>query len=165
VIASGNRLLAQVKDNQPTLRRKLELGTKGRTPSGCATSKAKGRNRWETRELTVFRVKAWFRHTPWERLIKTVLRLERTVCKRDPRTGLCATTTETVFWISSAEAIAPQRWNEWIRGHWRNREWQPLCSRCRFRRGRLPHPQKPRYRRSLAFLRLQSHPSLRRRQY
>ena len=119
MIASGNHLLTQVKDNQPTLRRKLELGAIGRTPSGCATSKAKGRNRWETRELTVFPVKAWLRHTPWEKLIKTVLRLERTVCKRDPKTGLCATTTETVFWISSAEAIAPERWNEWIRGHWR----------------------------------------------
>jgi hypothetical protein len=92
VIASGNHLLVQVKDNQPTLRRKLELGAMGRNPSGRATSKAKGRNRWETRELTVFPVKAWFRGTAWETLIKTVLRLERTVCKRDPKTGMCATT-------------------------------------------------------------------------
>ena len=119
MIASGNHLLIQVKDNQPTLRRKLELGAVGRKPSGRATSKAKGRNRWETRELTVFPVKAWFRRTPWEKLIKTVLRLERTVCKRDPNTGLCATTSETVFWVSSAEGIAPAPWNEWIRGHWR----------------------------------------------
>ena len=119
MIASGNHLLTQVKDNQPTLRRKLELGANGRKPSGCATSRARGRNRWETRELTVFPAKAWFRPTPWEKLIKTVLRLERTVCKRDPKTGLCATTTETVFWISSADGIAPERWNEWIRGHWR----------------------------------------------
>ena len=119
MIASGNHLLTQVKDNQRTLRRKLELGAVGRKPSGRAMSKTKGRNRWETRELTVFPVKAWFRRTPWEKLIKTVLRLERTVCKRDPKTGLCATTTETVFWVSSAEGIAPERWNEWIRGHWR----------------------------------------------
>jgi predicted transposase YbfD/YdcC len=119
VIASGNHLLVQVKDNQPTLRRKLELGAMGRKPSGRATSKTKGRNRWETRELTMFPVKAWFRGTPWETLIKTVLRLERTVCKRDPKTGMCATTTETVYWISSAEGIAPERWNAWIRGHWR----------------------------------------------
>jgi hypothetical protein len=119
VIASGNQLLVQVKDNQPTLRRQLELGAVGRKPSGRATSGAKGRNRWETRELTVFPVKAWFRGTPWETLIKTVLRLERTICKRDPKTGLCATTTETVFWISSAERIPPECWNEWIRGHWR----------------------------------------------
>ncbi|MGA2794722.1 MAG: ISAs1 family transposase [Roseiarcus sp.] len=119
VIASGNHLLTQVKDNQPTLRRTLELGAAGRKPSDRATSKAKGRNRWETRELTVLPARAWFRHTPWEKLIKTVLRLERTVCKRDPKTGLCVTTTETVFWVSSAEGIAPERWNEWIRGHWR----------------------------------------------
>ena len=63
MIASGNHLLTQVKDNQPTLRRKLELGAAGRKPSGRATSKAKGRNRWETRELTVLPARAWFRHT------------------------------------------------------------------------------------------------------
>jgi predicted transposase YbfD/YdcC len=56
---------------------------------------------------------------PWEALIKTVLQLERTVCKRDPKTGLCATTTETVYWISSADAVAPEAWNAWIRRHWR----------------------------------------------
>jgi hypothetical protein len=32
VIASGNHLLTQVKDNQPSLRRRLELGTAGRKP-------------------------------------------------------------------------------------------------------------------------------------
>ena len=119
MIASGNHLLTQVKGNQPTLRRKLELGAIGRKPSGYAANKTKGRNRWETRELTVFPAKAWFRHTPWEKLIKTVLRLERSVCKRDAKTGLCATTTETVFWVSSAEGIVPECWNERIRGHWR----------------------------------------------
>jgi len=24
-----------------------------------------------------------------------------------------------VFWVSSADGIAPERWNQWIRGHWR----------------------------------------------
>jgi predicted transposase YbfD/YdcC len=119
VIASGNHLLTQVKDNQPNLRRRLELGAAGRKPSGFATSKTSGRNRWETRELKVFPAKAWFRRTPWEKLIKTVLRLERTVCKRDPATGLCKQTTEIVFWVSSASNQTPERWNEWIRAHWR----------------------------------------------
>ena len=119
MIASGNHLLTQVKDNQPGLRRRLELGAAGRKPSGFAKSQTKGRNRWETRELTVFPAKAWFRHTPWEKLIKTVLRLERTVCRRDPATGLCKQTTEIVFWVSSAFGPTPERWNEWIRGHWR----------------------------------------------
>jgi predicted transposase YbfD/YdcC len=119
VIASGNHLLTQVKDNQPSLRRRLELGTAGRKPTGSHKSETTGRNRWETRELTVFPAKAWFRHTPWENLIKTVLRLERTVCKRNPATGLCAQTTEVVFWVSSASNQTPERWNEWIRAHWR----------------------------------------------
>ena len=119
MIASGNHLLTQVKDNQPSLRRRLELGVAGRKPSGSAKTETAGRNRWETRELTVFPAKAWFRDTPWEKLIKTVLRLERTVCKRAPATGLCAQTTEVVFWISSASNRMPRRWNEWIRAHWR----------------------------------------------
>ena len=119
MIASGNHLLTQVKDNQPKLRRRLELGAMGRKPSGGATSKSSGRNRWETRELTVFPAKAWFRHTPWETLINTVLRLERTVCKRDTKTGLFRQTSEVVFWVSSLGGPTPEQWNDWIRGHWR----------------------------------------------
>lgn len=119
MIASGNHLLTQVKDNQPKLRRRLELGSMGRKPSGAATSKSSGRNRWETRELTVFPAKAWFRGTPWEKLINTVLRLERSVWKRDPKTGYCRQTTEVVFWVSSLCGPAPEQWSEWIRGNWR----------------------------------------------
>ena len=52
-------------------------------------------------------------------LIKTVLRLERTVCKRNPATGLCSHTNEVVFWVSSASDQTPERWNESIRAHWR----------------------------------------------
>ena len=119
MIASGNHLLTQVKGNQPSLRHKLEIGASWRKPLGCAISKAQGHNRWERRELTAFPVKAWLRDTSWEASIKTVLRVERTVHKRDPKTGLLIKTSETVFWVSSAEGVAPQRWSEWIRGHWR----------------------------------------------
>ena len=119
MIASGNHLLTQVKDNQPTLRRQIEFGSMRRKPSGSATSKSKGRNRWETRELKVFPAKAWFRDTPWEPLIKTVLRLVRSVWKRDAKTGLLRQTSETVFWVSSLSGPPPQRWIEWIRRHWR----------------------------------------------
>ena len=118
MIASGNHLLTQVKNNQPLLRRRLERGAACRKPNGRATNQTKGRNRWEVRELTAFPVKAWFRHTPWETLIKTVIRLERTVHKRNPATGLLAKTDETVFWISSLDGVAPEIWSEWIRGHW-----------------------------------------------
>jgi hypothetical protein len=118
VIASGNHMLTQVKGNQPSLRRKIERGASWRKPLGCAIGKAQGHSRWETRELTAFPAKAWFRHTSWNALIKTVLRLKRTVHKRDPKTGMLIKTSETVFWVSSAEGIAPEQWCEWIRGHW-----------------------------------------------
>jgi len=108
-----------VKNNQPGLRRKLELGSAGRTPRGGAKSKTKGRNRFETRELKVFDAKAWFWRTPWEAFIKTVLRLERTIQRRDPATGLWSRTCETVYWVSSAPDLTAERWNEWIRSHWR----------------------------------------------
>ena len=83
MIASGNHLLTQVKDNQPSLRRRLELGVAGRKPSGSAKTETTGRNRWETRELTVFPAKAWFRDTPWEKLIRAVS--ERTESAGFPR--------------------------------------------------------------------------------
>ena len=118
MIASGNHLLVQVKANQPSLRRKLEHGASWRKPFGSAISQTRGHSRWESRELTAFPAKAWFRHTSWKPLIKTVLRLERTVHRRDPKTGLLIKTSETVFWVSSAEGMAPEQWCEWIRGHW-----------------------------------------------
>ena len=102
MIASGNHLLTQVKDNQPSLRRKLELGAAGRKPTGSHKSETVGRNRWETRKLTVFPVKAWFRGSPWGTLMQPVLRLERTVCERNPGPDFCKQTDETVFWVSSA---------------------------------------------------------------
>jgi hypothetical protein len=49
----------------------------------------------------------------------TGLRLERTIWRRDPATGLLKQTCETVFWVSSASGLAAERWNEWIRAHWR----------------------------------------------
>ena len=119
MIASGNHLLTQVKDSQPTLRRRLQLGTASRKARGSAKTETSARNRWETRELTVFPAKAWFRHTPWEKLIKTAFRLKRRIFKRAPKTGLSTPTSEIVFWISSASDQTPEGWNEWIRAHWR----------------------------------------------
>ncbi len=119
MIASANHLLTQVKDNQPGLRRKLALGSAGRKPRGCARSETKARNRFETRELKIFDAKAWFSRTPWEKLIKTVLRLERTILRRNPATGLWTRSCETVFWVYSASGFSPEQWNSCIRGHWR----------------------------------------------
>jgi predicted transposase YbfD/YdcC len=39
--------------------------------------------------------------------------------KRDAKTGLLRQTSEVVFWVSSLSGPAPEKWNEWIRRHWR----------------------------------------------
>jgi len=120
VIASGNHLLTQVKDNQPGLRRIIERGLARRKPSDRVKSEDKGRNRWETRKLSMFEVKALLRDTPWEKLIKTVLQLERTTWRRDPKTGMLEQSVETVYWVSSARGPSAQQWLAWIRAHWQN---------------------------------------------
>ena len=86
----------------PLPRRMAALTLKG--PRDCAQSVTEGRrNRHETRRLEVFDAKAWFARTPWERLIKTVLRLKRIVHRRDAATGFWTTSRETAFWVSSAQ--------------------------------------------------------------
>ena len=119
MIELGNHLLTQVKSNQPGLRKRLELGSAGRKPRDGAQSVTEGRNRFETRKLAVYDAKAWFARTPWEKLIKTVLRLERMVLRRDAATGLWTKSCEIVFWVSSASGFSAEQWNAWIRGHWR----------------------------------------------
>ena len=63
----------------------------------------------------VFPAKAWFRNTPWETLIKTVLRLERSVWKRDAKTGRLHHSCETVFWVASLSGPTAEQWNDHIR--------------------------------------------------
>ena len=87
---------------------KLELGSAGRKPRDSAQSVTEGRNRHETRRLEVFDAKAWFARTPWEPLIKTVLRLTRVVHRRAAATGFWTTSRETVFWVSSAAGFSAE---------------------------------------------------------
>jgi len=142
VIKSGNHLLTQVKDNQPGLRRKLELGSAGRKPRDSAQSVTEGRNRHETRRLEVFDAKAWFARTPWEPLIKTVLRLTRIVHRRDAATGLWTTSRETVSGSHRRQLLgkAMERLDSRALAH---RERQPSRARHNLRRGRVAHPQEP----------------------
>lgn len=117
-LASGNHLLTQAKGNQPGLLRRLEYGARGRKPSGQAGSRTKGRNRLEQRSVSVYPAKAWFKGTPWHGLIKTVLRVERFTQCRSADTGLWRPRSETAYYVSSAETLTPDQWNDAIRRHW-----------------------------------------------
>ena len=76
-----------------------------------------GRNRRETRELTVFPAKAWFRHTPWDTDQDRVA-VETDGLQARPRDGILGQTTRSFFWISSAANQPPELWNESICAHW-----------------------------------------------
>src|SRR5271166_133512 len=148
----GNHLLTQVKGNQPSLRRKLELGSAARKPSGSARSATSGRNRWETRELTVFPAKAWFRGSPWDGLRASAgahglqARPQDRTLQANGRDRLLG------FLGFRPNARALERMDP---GSLADRERQPLRARRSFRRGRFAHSQEPRHRRPLALFRLQ----------
>jgi hypothetical protein len=163
VIAGGNHLATQVKDNQPKLRRRLELGSQWRRPIELAENRTVGRNRWEMRELKVFPAKAWFRGTPWDSLLNTVLRLDRTVWTRSPATGLLKRTAETVFWVSSAAGRTAAQWLAAIRGHWRIENASHYVRDTTFAEDASRIRIKSGHRRAPALLRLQSTQSLRMR--
>jgi hypothetical protein len=150
VIASGNHLLTQVKGNQKKLRRRLELGAAGRTPSGVVSSETKGRNRWETRKLSVFPAKAWFmgaadqsRSAPGAHGLSA--QSGDRALQADDGDRLLG------FFARRPDAGVLERVDQGPLAH---RERQSLRARYRFRRGRLTHPQESRHRRAPALLRL-----------
>lgn len=119
MIASGNHLLVQVKDNQPKLRSLLQRATARLRPCDADATRTEGRNRWETRELQAFSAEGLLSDTPWKTLVETVLRLERTVYKRVPQGCRLKASKEIVFWVSSASGLTASHWNDAIRKHWR----------------------------------------------
>jgi hypothetical protein len=63
--------------------------------------------------------KVWFSCSAWEKLLEPVLRLERTILRRNPASGLWTRGCETPFGVSSASGCSPERWKAWTR--WRRR--------------------------------------------
>jgi len=95
----GNHLLTQVKDNQPGLRRKLELD---RGTQAARRRKADGGAQSHETRLEVFDAKAWFaaRHGAAD---QDVLRLTRIVHRRDAATDFGRRAARR-FLVSSAQA-------------------------------------------------------------
>jgi hypothetical protein len=119
VIASGNHILACVKNNQPTLRARLQEATARLSPDASDETRVEGRNRWESRRLQVFSAGDAIGDLAWKPLIGTVLRLERTVHRRVPTSARLARSKEIAFFVSSACGLPASSWNAFIRNHWR----------------------------------------------
>jgi predicted transposase YbfD/YdcC len=85
--------------------------------SSCKTHN-KGRNRDESRTVTVFDPAASLENTDWQDHVSAIVRVERLVHTRSAKTGLFSTSAETAYYVCN-EPLAADRAAEAIRAHWR----------------------------------------------
>lgn len=107
----------QVKDNQPTLHQQIQEICATTAPLGSARSRDRGRNRDESRTVAVFHPAGSLADPGWQDHVAAIIRVERDVFTRNPRTGLLRHTAETAFYIANAPVTAA-RAAEAIRAHW-----------------------------------------------
>ena len=111
-------LIVQLKDNQLTLRQKVEAACNTAVPrSGVQTIDEKRRNRYEIRTIAVFDAVPIVVGTEWEAYVAAVVQVERTVHAFQPATGLWKTSAETSFYLSS-RPITAKHAADAIRKHW-----------------------------------------------
>src|SRR5450756_1661942 len=97
--AANAHLIVQLKDNQLTLRQKVEAACNTAMPrSAVQTVDGKKRNRHETRTIAVFDATPAVVGTEWEPYVAAVVQVERTVHAFQPATGLWKTSAETSFY-------------------------------------------------------------------
>src|SRR5260370_35780327 len=95
-------LIVQLKDNQPTLCRKVEAVCNDTQPlSGVQTVDSKKRNRHETRTIAVFDALPAIAGTEWEPHVAPTIAIERSVLTFHPATGLWNPSRETAFYLSN----------------------------------------------------------------
>ncbi|MBV8869345.1 MAG: ISAs1 family transposase [Acetobacteraceae bacterium] len=115
---AGIALIVQVKDNQPTLRQRVQEVSATTAPLGSAHSRDTGRNRDERRTVAVFDPTDRLANTDWRGHIAAVIRVERDVSTRSAATGPLRHAAETAFYVSNTPLTAA-RAAEAIRAHWR----------------------------------------------
>jgi predicted transposase YbfD/YdcC len=85
-------------------------------PIMTETSVTRGRNRSETRTITVFEP-AWDTgETEWEPLVKQIIQVNRNVLQRSAKTGLWSSSAEAAYYLTNVPLIAPEL--AAIRRHW-----------------------------------------------
>ena len=113
----------QVKDNQPSLLRRLEDIAATTAPVAIDDSRNLARNRQEDRCVAVYLPGSALDETEWASLVAAVVRVERNTLIRSAATGQWATRRETAFYASSvvlpAETFAAAIRNHWARSRTR----------------------------------------------
>ncbi|MBV8614037.1 MAG: ISAs1 family transposase [Acetobacteraceae bacterium] len=114
---AGVALIVGVKDNQPTLRQRVQEVSATTAPLGSAHSRDTGRNRDERRTVAVFDPTDRLADTDWHPHVAAIVRVERDVSTRSAATGLLRHSAETAFYVSNTPLTAT-RAAEAIRAHW-----------------------------------------------
>jgi predicted transposase YbfD/YdcC len=116
--AAGAHLIVQLKDNQPTLYRKVEAVCATAEPlSNDRTVDKNRRNRHENRAVVVLEAKPAVAETEWEPNVAAIIRVERTVQHFQPATGRWTRTFETSFYLSNRPLTAKTAAAA-VRKHW-----------------------------------------------
>ena len=111
-------LIVQLKDNQLSLRQKVEAACNTALPlSGVQTIDEKRRNRYEIRTIAMFDAAPIVVGTEWEAYVAAVVQVERMVHVFQPATGLWKTSAETSFYLSN-RPITAKKAADAIRKHW-----------------------------------------------
>jgi predicted transposase YbfD/YdcC len=119
VAAEANTaLIVQVKDNQPTLNRKIQEIASTTPPSDAIGSRTKGRNRDERRTVNVFDPAEKLASTEWHPHVAAFVCVERKVFTRIVSSGLWEWSTVTAFYVSNTTLTAANA-TDAIRGHWK----------------------------------------------
>jgi predicted transposase YbfD/YdcC len=87
-------------------------------PLAAAHTHDKGRNRDESRTVTVFGPAGQLTDTDWHCHVAAIIRVERSVFTRNAATGMRRHATETAFYVSNTR-LSAARAAEAIRAHWR----------------------------------------------
>jgi predicted transposase YbfD/YdcC len=115
--AADAMLIVQVKDNQPTLHQQAQHICTTAVPLSQVSRHNKGRNRDETRVVTVFDPAKALDGSEWQSHVAAIIRVERGVYTRSSKTGLLNHTSETAFYVANAIVPADTAADA-TRGHW-----------------------------------------------
>lgn len=111
-------LIVQVKDNQPSLRQRIQEISDTTAPLSSVRSHDNGRNRDESRTVTIFDPTDKLADTDWLPHVAAIIRVERQVFTRNAATGMLRHATEIAFYVTNRPITATRAANA-IRAHWR----------------------------------------------
>lgn len=115
--ATGNEVIVQVKENQPTLLQDCQTIAQTHPPAAVYQEPVtKARNRIESRQVEVFTQPSLTHAAKWS-LVKAVVKVDRQRLVFDTQSKCWQPSDETAFYISTTVLSAPA-FCTGIRGHW-----------------------------------------------